>query len=99
MFCAGGCRLAMFSSRGMSTWEIPFGYGRAKVRPRARRPLCPIPYAQSPAESPAAKIILSSEEQQQQVVAGSQQQRTTAQQHGLLMAVPLPRCCCCWQRT
>ena len=24
-------RIASFSSRGMSTWEIPFGYGRAKV--------------------------------------------------------------------
>ena len=26
------CSIAGFSSRGMSTWEIPFGSGRAKVR-------------------------------------------------------------------
>lgn len=25
-------RIASFSSRGMSTWELPWGYGRAKVR-------------------------------------------------------------------
>ena len=34
------CRIASFSSRGMSTWEIPFGYGRAKVlRPQCMLPL------------------------------------------------------------
>lgn len=26
------CSIAGFSSRGMSTWEIPFGSGRSKVR-------------------------------------------------------------------
>ena len=25
--------IASFSSRGMSTWELPRGYGRAKARP------------------------------------------------------------------
>lgn len=25
-------QIASFSSRGMSTWELPIGYGRAKVR-------------------------------------------------------------------
>ena len=27
--------IAVFSSRGMSTWELPRGYGRAKVRTRS----------------------------------------------------------------
>ena len=27
-------KIATFSSRGMSTWELPRGYGRAKVSPR-----------------------------------------------------------------
>lgn len=26
-------QIASFSSRGMSTWELPLGYGRAKVSP------------------------------------------------------------------
>lgn len=29
-------KIASFSSRGMSTWELPRGYGRAKVTPPSK---------------------------------------------------------------
>lgn len=32
-------QIASFSSRGMSTWELPIGYGRAKVTPHPPAPL------------------------------------------------------------
>ena len=33
-------RVAAFSSRGMSTWELPRGYGRAKVKLPLARTSC-----------------------------------------------------------
>ena len=37
-------KIATFSSRGMSTWELPRGYGRSKVWPAPSPDVCEMLY-------------------------------------------------------
>lgn len=44
-------QIASFSSRGMSTWELPIGYGRAKVLPSCVAAFLSIETCTSPSQS------------------------------------------------
>jgi membrane-bound transcription factor site-1 protease len=48
-------KIASFSSRGMSTWELPRGYGRSKVlrAPDQAPPAVHAPWLTLPAQPPA----------------------------------------------